>query len=153
VRRAGQMDGGGCVAEPVVGTARAGKTGTARRAQRTRRSVAAPVRRLLPRTGQLGTLARPAHAPPHALDPPAPPRGIGIAATALIILGSIAFGIVRGDHVEDTVVALRETRDTIATGLGFGVTGVALTGNKHLSREEILAIAGVSSHTTLLFLD
>jgi cell division protein FtsQ len=147
------MDGGGCVAEPVIGKARAGTVGTARRARRTRRGAASSVRRILPRTGKLGTLARRLNARADGLDAFAPPRGVGVAATALIILGSIAFGIVRGDHVDDTMLGLRQTRDTIVSGLGFGVTGVALTGNQHLSRDEIFAIAGVTAHTPLFFLD
>ena len=147
------MDGGGCVAEPVIRPARAGTAGTARRARRTRRSAVSSVRRILPHTGKLGTLARRLNARADGLDALSPPRGIGIAASALITLGSIAFGIVRGDHVDDTVAALRDTRDTVATGLGFGITGVALSGNKHLSREEIFAMASVTGHTTLLFFD
>ena len=37
--------------------------------------------------------------------------------------------------------------------LGFNIAAVALTGQKHLSREEILATAGVTGRASLLFLD
>jgi cell division protein FtsQ len=44
-------------------------------------------------------------------------------------------------------------RDAAANSAGFNITGVALTGNRHMSREEIFATAGVTGHSSLLFLD
>jgi cell division protein FtsQ len=44
-------------------------------------------------------------------------------------------------------------RDFAAGAAGFNITGVALTGNKHMSREEIFATAGVTGHSSTLFLD
>jgi cell division protein FtsQ len=82
-----------------------------------------------------------------------PPRGAGIAASALIILGSIALGIVWGDHVDDVSGAIAVARDAAADAVGFGITGVALSGNKHLSREEIFALAGVHPRSSTLFFD
>jgi cell division protein FtsQ len=82
-----------------------------------------------------------------------PPRGAGIAASALIILGSIALGIVWGDHVDDVTGAIAVARDVAADAVGFGITGVALSGNKHLSREEIFALAGVNPRSSTLFFD
>jgi cell division protein FtsQ len=146
------MDGGGCVAEPVSGPARTGTSGTARRARRARRKTFS-AHRILPHSGKLGTLARRLNARADGLDAWRPPRGAGVAASVLIILGSIAFGIVRGNHVDDAVATLRDARDGIANAVGLGITGVALTGNKHLSREEIFMIAGVTGHSSLLFLD
>src|SRR6202043_2890420 len=79
--------------------------------------------------------------------------GVGVAASVLIILGSIGLGIVRGDHVPQFLDGLRDLRDSAANAAGFGISGVALTGNKHMSREEIFATAGVTGHSSLLFLD
>ena len=148
------MDGGGCVAEPVKGSARTGTAGTARRARKAPRARAS-ARRVLPadaKLSKLGMLARRFNARVDELEAYRP-RGAGVAAAVLIILGSVAFGIVRGGHVDDTAAALREVRDTAATIAGFGVTGVALTGNQHLGRDEVYALAGISEHTSLLFLD
>jgi cell division protein FtsQ len=81
------------------------------------------------------------------------PRGIGSAAGAAIILGSIAYGAVKGDHVPAVVAALKDARDAAANTAGFRITAVALAGNHHVSREEVLAIAGVTGTASLLFLD
>ncbi len=63
------------------------------------------------------------------------PRGVGLAAAALLIASSIAYGTVEGGHVPTIVSAFKEA------------------GNVHVSREEVLAIAGVTGTTSLLFLD
>src|SRR5262249_24507074 len=80
-------------------------------------------------------------------------RGGGIAASALIILAAITYGIIKGGHDEMVAAALRDVRDTAANAAGFRITSIALSGNKHLNREEILARAGVSGNTSLLFFD
>ncbi|MFL9826308.1 cell division protein FtsQ/DivIB [Rhodoplanes sp. SY1] len=81
------------------------------------------------------------------------PRWGGAAATVAIILSSIGFGIVRGDHAPVVLGALADVRDMAANAVGFRITGVALTGHKHLSRDEVLAIAGITGRSSLLFLD
>jgi cell division protein FtsQ len=81
------------------------------------------------------------------------PRGVGVTATAAVILASVAYGTVKGDHVPTLVTALRDTRDAIANAAGFRIVSIALAGNYHVSREEVLAIAGVTGTTSLLFLD
>jgi cell division protein FtsQ len=81
------------------------------------------------------------------------PRGIGSAAGAAVILGSISYGAVKGDHVPAVVAALKDARDAAANTAGFRITAVALAGNHHVSREEVLAIAGVTGTASLLFLD
>ena len=82
-----------------------------------------------------------------------PPRGAGIAAAALIMLASVAYGVVRGDHVATIVEALKDLRDSAANAAGFRIVALALTGARHMSREEVLATAGVTGRTSLLFLD
>jgi len=80
-------------------------------------------------------------------------RGGGVFLSLLIILGAIAYGVVKGDHVDSVVGAWQDTRDALANVVGFRVTEVALSGNKHLNREEVLGRAGVTGNTALVFFD
>ena len=81
------------------------------------------------------------------------PRGTGIAAAMMFVLASIAFGTVRGGHLPEAAEELRDLRDTAANALGFRITSIALTGQRQLSHEEILATAGITGRSSLLFLD
>jgi len=81
------------------------------------------------------------------------PRGVGMAAAALMILSSIVYGTVEGGHVPTIVNAVKEARDQAANAAGFRIISLALSGNVRVSREEVLAIAGVTGTTSLLFLD
>jgi cell division protein FtsQ len=81
------------------------------------------------------------------------PRGVGLAAAALFILSSIVYGTIEGGHVPVIVSAFKQARDQAANAAGFRITSVALSGNVRVSREEVLAIAGVTGTTSLLFLD
>jgi cell division protein FtsQ len=81
------------------------------------------------------------------------PRGIGIAGTVVIILASLAYGAVKGDHVPSIIAALKDARDGAANAAGFRIVSVALAGQHHISREDVLAAAGVTGTTSLLFLD
>jgi len=122
-------------------------------ARRARAARGGSIRRVLPHAQRFGGLARRLNVQADRLARLRPPRGAGVAASALIIFGSIAFGVVRGDHVGEVVEALHDVRDAAANVVGFNITGVALTGNKHMSREEVFATAGVTAHSSLLFLD
>jgi cell division protein FtsQ len=81
------------------------------------------------------------------------PRGIGIIGAALVLAASIAYGIAKGDHVPAVVNAFKDARDRVANAAGFRIVSIALTGNHHVSREEVLAIAGITGTTSLPFLD
>ena len=81
------------------------------------------------------------------------PRGAGIAAAALFVLGAIGYGAVRGGHGPALIAELSDLRDAAANGLGFRITSIALAGGKQVTREEILTTAGVTGRTSLLFLD
>jgi len=81
------------------------------------------------------------------------PRGVGVAASAIVILGSLAYGAVKGDHVASIVAAMRDARDGTANAAGFRIVSIALAGNHHVTREEVLATAGITGTTSLLFLD
>jgi cell division protein FtsQ len=81
------------------------------------------------------------------------PRRSGIAATVLILLGSLSLGLVKGGHVEEFTTALSDTRNAIANSAGFRITSVAINGRKQLSQDEVLATGGVNGRSSLLFLD
>ncbi|MGZ5882557.1 MAG: FtsQ-type POTRA domain-containing protein, partial [Xanthobacteraceae bacterium] len=81
------------------------------------------------------------------------PRGIGIAGTFVVIFASLAYGAVKGDHIPSVIAALKEARDGAGNAAGFRIVSVALAGLHHVSREEVLAVAGVTGTTSLLFLD
>jgi cell division protein FtsQ len=81
------------------------------------------------------------------------PRHGGVAAVAVIVAAVGGYGIVRGGHLAAVVDVLKDVRDMGANAIGFNIATVALTGQKHLSREEILATAGVTGRASLLFFD
>jgi cell division protein FtsQ len=82
-----------------------------------------------------------------------PPKGAGLAASVLLIVASIGYGTVRGDYVPVFVAWLTDTRDALANAAGFGITGVAIAGRKQMSEADVLAAAGITNRTSLLFLD
>ena len=81
------------------------------------------------------------------------PSRVGIAATVLILAGSIGFGVVKGEHVDEVVAAFQDTRNAAANAAGFRISSVILNGRKQLTQDEILAIGGINGRSSLLFLD
>lgn len=81
------------------------------------------------------------------------PRRAGLAAAALLIVATIGYGVVKGDHVPEIVAALRDARDAVANAAGFRIQSISLAGRKQLSEKDILTTAGVSGRTSMLFLD
>ena len=81
------------------------------------------------------------------------PRGAGIAATVAVVLATLAYGMVKGDHLPAVIAAFKDARDQAANVVGFRIVSLALSGEQHVSREEVLAIAGVTGRSSLLFLD
>jgi cell division protein FtsQ len=81
------------------------------------------------------------------------PSGAGIAASILLVVGALAYGVVRGQHLPDVMVWFKDARDTVANSVGFRIAAISLTGPKEVSREEILTTAGVTGRASLLFLD
>jgi len=79
------------------------------------------------------------------------PSGAGLAASGLFLLATLAYGVVIGDHIPATVAALTEARDAAANAAGFRIASIALSGERHVSREEILSAAGITGTTSLLF--
>ncbi len=88
------------------------------------------------RIGSRGCRGVPGSSPPSPSSPPA--RG---------------YGAVRGGHTDAVIEFLRDVRDMAANTVGFNIAAVALSGQHHLNREEILATAGVTGRASLLFFD
>jgi cell division protein FtsQ len=81
------------------------------------------------------------------------PRWAGAAASVLLILASIAYGVAKGGHGPMIVGFLNDARDAAANAAGFHIVAVSLSGEKQVSRAEIFAAAGVTDRASLLFLD
>lgn len=81
------------------------------------------------------------------------PRRMILTMTVTLLLGSAAFGVVRGGHLGDVTQALADARNAAANAAGFRITSVAINGRSQLSQDEILAIGGVNGRSSLLFLN
>ena len=81
------------------------------------------------------------------------PRGAGTLAVFGLVLASVSYGVFKGGHADAVGAQLAEIRDAAANAVGFEIASIALTGEKQLTREEILNIAGISGRASLLFLD
>jgi len=81
------------------------------------------------------------------------PRHAGLIATILIVGAGAGYGAVLSGQAGKIVDLFKDARDTAANAAGFNIAAVAVTGEKHLHREEILAAAGVTARTSLLFFD
>jgi cell division protein FtsQ len=81
------------------------------------------------------------------------PRGAGIAAATAIVLAALTYGMIKGDHIPTVIAAFKDARDQVANAAGFRIVSLALTGEQHISREEVLAAAGVTGRSSLVFLD
>jgi cell division protein FtsQ len=81
------------------------------------------------------------------------PRGAGSSAAALLLLASASYGAVKGDHVPVIVAQLQDICDAAANSAGFGISEIALAGPHDVGREDLLALAGITGRSSLLFLD
>jgi cell division protein FtsQ len=81
------------------------------------------------------------------------PRGVGVVGSVLLIAGALAYGAVAGQHVSAVIDWTKDGRDIAANTLGFRIAAISLTGEKEVSREEVLTTAGVTGRASLLFLD
>ncbi|MBX6327250.1 MAG: FtsQ-type POTRA domain-containing protein [Pseudolabrys sp.] len=81
------------------------------------------------------------------------PRGAGAAAAALLLLASVSYGVIRGNHAAEIAAGIQDLCDAAANAAGFGITEIALSGEHEVSRAEILSRAGITDRTSLLFLD
>ncbi len=81
-----------------------------------------------------------------------PPRA-GVIATLLLMAASAGYGATASGQAGKFIDFVKDIRDGAATAAGFPIATVAITGEKHLSRDEILAAAGVTPRSSLLFFD
>ena len=81
------------------------------------------------------------------------PRFAGLAACLAFLLGAAAYGVIRGGHVATIQTAIKDGADAAANAAGMRIATVSLSGQRQVSREEIFAAAGVTDHSSLLFLD
>ena len=80
------------------------------------------------------------------------PSGLGMAASTVFLLATLAYGSWSATTCPHRGF-LKDARDAAAHAAGFRIAAIALTGEQHVSREEILSAAGVTGRTSLLFLD
>src|SRR5579863_9415747 len=81
------------------------------------------------------------------------PRGAGVFGSILLIGGALVYGAVAGQHIPAVTNWVKDARDIAANALGLRIAAISLSGEKEVSREEVLTTAGVTGRASLLFLD
>jgi cell division protein FtsQ len=81
------------------------------------------------------------------------PRGLGTVGLIVLLAGTLGYGAVAGQHVPAISTWFKDARDIAANAVGFRIAAISLTGEKEVSREEVLTTAGVTGRASLLFLD
>lgn len=79
-------------------------------------------------------------------------RGASLLTIA-VIGGFSLYGTVLGGHVEEAKEFMVDLGDVAGTMAGFKVKQVNLSGQNHVTPQEILAVAGIKPTTSLLFVD
>ncbi len=72
---------------------------------------------------------------------------------AALLLGTAAYGVVRGGHYDSMIAAYGEPRDILAKAIGLRIKAVTIIGQNELNEAEILDIAGIGPRNSLPFLD
>ena len=81
------------------------------------------------------------------------PPGFGVAGSILLIGATLAYGAVAGARIATICDLFREARDGAANSAGFRIAQISLSGEKEVSRDQVLRTAGVTGRASLLFLD
>jgi cell division protein FtsQ len=81
------------------------------------------------------------------------PRSAGVSLFLSFVLAAGVYGAVKGGHIPEIATAVKDAADSAANAAGMRIETVSLSGQRQVSREEIFAAAGVTSHSSLLFLD
>src|SRR2546421_10085841 len=81
------------------------------------------------------------------------PRAAGLLANAIFMVATLAYGVVRGDHVPEVAAIWQDARDWASNIAGVDTGSVAVSGHHNLARGEGVEIAGVPGITSLIFLD
>jgi len=84
---------------------------------------------------------------------PALMRGRSFAAVVLVAIAGGGYWVMEGGHVAPVVEKLKDMRDMAANAAGFRIASVGFVGLKHVSRDDIIARAGITGTSSLLFLD
>jgi cell division protein FtsQ len=82
-----------------------------------------------------------------------PPRGIGVAGCALLLLASAGYGVISGGHAKVLTEELRDMRDATANAFGLRLTDISLAGQRQVTRDDVLKAVGITPRSSLLFLD
>lgn len=70
-----------------------------------------------------------------------------------IVCGALAYGTHRGGHMPVVNEWTRDVGDRIAYFAGFEIADADVRGHSHLRREQILATAGITPHTSVVLLN
>lgn len=81
------------------------------------------------------------------------PRGVGSTAASMLLLASVCYGVVIGGHGPQIIENVQDLCDAAANRLGFRISEIAFDGEQEVGRDEILVLAGITNHSSLLFLD
>jgi cell division protein FtsQ len=81
------------------------------------------------------------------------PRGAGALGAALLVVGSVGYGVSAGGHVAEIASEVRHACDALANGAGLRIAAVALSGDNEVGRAAILDLAGIDDDSSLLCLD
>jgi len=81
------------------------------------------------------------------------PRFAGVSLCVSFVLAAGLYGAVKGGHIPQLTAAIKDAADGIANAAGMRIATVSLSGQRQVGREEIFAAAGVTDHSSLLFLD
>jgi cell division protein FtsQ len=70
-----------------------------------------------------------------------------------IVGGALALGAVRGGHMPVVNEWMKDVGDRVAYFAGFEIADADVRGHSHLRREQILAAAGITPHTSVVLLN
>ena len=79
--------------------------------------------------------------------------GASLVFSLLVVSGAGIAGAARGGQYAAFVEANGTFADVVARSLGFGLSAVVMTSDNGMSNDEILRASGVTSRSSLLFLD
>ena len=80
------------------------------------------------------------------------PKGFGSSLTVALFIGTAAFGLYRGGHLDAFVATYGEPRSVVARLLGFDIRSVTISGLLTLDEKAVLA-AAIGPEESLPFLD
>ena len=81
------------------------------------------------------------------------PQGAGVAGSLLLLGATLAYGAFAGGHLAAVSDWFKSARDNAANALGFGIAAISVSGGSQVTRDRALALAGVTSRSSLLFFD